>query len=201
MTRLTDSEEKDFRKRLSEWQNPESMCALVEKIRHKLGAKDFFNQRALSFLRDAWIAGRFSKLRGADEVRLVNEDCPDFELKISGGIERFEATEADSPDRRRGEYYRKGIGQVEDCPFEGCLKQAEQAESWVRKAAEKKAKKQYGVDVNLVIYLNLQSFHFDSIEYDICQEKIESCFGAATKSAKSKFKAVWVLWDDKAYKV
>ena len=64
-----------------------------------LGAINLFNQGGLAFLRDAWLAAQFAGKRDAEQVRSLSANWPDFELKIAGRVEAFEAVEADAPER------------------------------------------------------------------------------------------------------
>lgn len=52
------------------------------------------------FLREAWIASNFAKARNADQVRLVSDEWPDFELRFGNVIEKHEAVEAVIPTAR-----------------------------------------------------------------------------------------------------
>lgn len=170
------------------------MNETVSAAMDKLGSADLFNQGGLSFITDAWVAAKFGMLRDAEQVRLVEDEWPDCELLSSGVVEKFEITEADAPERRRGQEYRESTGEVEDDPVEDWIERAEAAKLWLRDAVERKVQKNYGGYVNLLILLNLN-------EFGIRQSKIEECFALATISAKDEFASVWVLWKGKAYKV
>lgn len=102
--------------------------------------------------------------------------------------------EADDPDRRRGEEYREGIGEVEDDPVEDWVARAKQATAWLQAACRMKAGKRYGGRANLVIYLNLG-------EYGIRQSEVEACFPSETEAVKDAFETVWILWKKRAYQV
>ncbi len=194
MKRLAPHEIDELKRRLAAWQTPETMSAAADEAMNGLGSTNLFNQGGLAFLRDAWIAAEFGAIRNAEKVRLVSDNWPDFELCIGGRVEAFEAVEADEPDRRRGEEYRHGIGDLEDDPVEDWVARAEQAPGWLRAACLKKAGKNYGGRANLVIYLNLD-------EYGIRQSEVEACFCHATKNVKDAFETVWVLWKKRAYRV
>ncbi len=194
MKRLARHEIDNLTRRLAEWQTPDAMCAVVDGTMNSLGSTNLFNQSGLALIRDAWIAAKFGKVRDADKVRLVEDNWPDFELRIGDRVEAFEAVEADDPERRRGEEYREGIGEVEDDPVEDWIARAEQAPAWLQAACRKKAGKRYGARANLVIYLNLG-------EYGIRQSEVEACFPSATEGVKDAFETVWVLWKQRAYQV
>lgn len=194
MPRLDREEIAELKQQLAEWQTPESMSLLLDEIMNQIGSVDLFNQGGLAFLRDAWTAAEFGKIRRAEFVRLVADIWPDFELKLGDQIERFEAVEADDPERRRGDEYRRSIGEIEDDPVEDWVARAEQAPAWLEAACRIKANKRYGADAELVIYLNLS-------EYGIRQNEVESLFPTATSVVKDSFHAVWVLWKKRAYLV
>ena len=170
------------------------MYDLVSTVMDELGSKNLFNQAGLTFLTDACTAAMFGLARGASEVRLLDDTWPDFEMRVNGCVEAFEAVEADDPERRRGVEYQQSTGEVEDDPVEDWITRADQAPAWLRAACLKKAGKRYGGRASLVIYLNVS-------EYGIRQAEIEASFPSATEVAKDAFDSVWVLWKDKAYRV
>ena len=116
MARLTRQEIAELQRQLAQWQTPEAMASLLDDIMNRLGSVDLFDQGGLAFLRDAWIAAEFGQVRQAEQVRLVADIWPDFELKKNGQIKQFEAVEADDPERRRGDEYRNTTGEIEDDP-------------------------------------------------------------------------------------
>lgn len=194
MARLTRGEIADLNERLAQWQSPTEMARVVEEAMDRLGSNYLFIQAGLAFIRDAWIAVEFGKVLRADQVRLVGDAWPDFELRKDDRVAAFEAVEADDPRRWRGDEYRDSSGQIEDDPVEDWIARANEAPAWLEAACQKKAAKRYGARANLVIYLNLG-------EYGIRQKEIESCFPGATGSVKDSFDAVWVLWKKLAYLV
>lgn len=194
MRRLSREEIKELKKRLAEWQKPQNMAAIIDDVMESLGSSTLFNQGGLAFLRDAWIASEFGGLRQAEWVRLVDDAWPDFELRIDGKKEAYEATEVDDPTRRRGDEYRDNLGEIVDGPVEDWIAAAEQAANWIAAACQKKADKRYVGRANLVVYLNLS-------EYGIRQKEVEACFPSATQVVKDDFEAVWVLWKKRTYLV
>ena len=194
MPRLTREEITELERRLAQWQTPKAMSSLVDDAMNQVGSVDLFNQGGLALLRDAWIAAEFGRIRQAEQVRLVADTWPDFELKIDGRVEAFEAVEADDPERRLGDEYRKSSGKIKDDPVEDWISRAEQAPSWLEATSRKKALKRYGARANLVVYLNLS-------EYGIRQKEVEDCFPLTTAAVKDSFDAVWVLWKKRAYPV
>ena len=194
MVRLESKRLSELEQHLNEWQTPAAMSNRVDCLMDEIGSKDFFNQAGLSFLRDAWIAAKFGKLRIADEVRLVEDVWPDFEIKLEDQIEKFEAVEAYDPKRRRGDEYREDLGEVEfDSPSDWKA-QAKQAHAWLEIACKKKVSKNYAPGANLVIYLNLE-------EYGMHQRDVEASFVASTSFARGFFVSIWILWKDKIYQI
>jgi hypothetical protein len=178
--------------RFAQWQTPEALSNLVDEVMNQIGSRDFFNQGGLAILRDAWTAAEFGQVRQATQVRLVTDTWPDFEIKIGGQIEQFEAVEADDPQRRRGDEYRNDTEEIEHDPVEDWIARAEQAPVWLDAACRKKSNKKYSARANLVVYLNLS-------EYGIRQKQVEKSFAAATATAKDSFDSVWILWKKRAY--
>jgi hypothetical protein len=194
MRRLTKQERADLEKRLAEWQPPEAMRSAVEKAMDLMGSKNLFTQGGLAFLQDAWIAGQLAHLRDADQVRIVQDNWPDFELKFGDRNEQFEAVEADAPKRRRGdEFSNSSVGPQHDRE-EDWAERATQAPSWIKHACIKKANKNYSARAHLVVYLNLS-------EYGTRQKEVASSFQAATAPAKDAFASIWVLWKEQVYPV
>ena len=106
LSRLTRKEIKELTKRLETWQSARAMRELVDGTMDRIGGATLFGQPGLNVLRDAWVAARLAEARQADCVRLIDDEWPDFEVKFGARVERFEAVEADNPDRRRGDEYR-----------------------------------------------------------------------------------------------
>jgi hypothetical protein len=190
MQRLTRHQIADLKTRLARWQPPESMEGLIEPITSDV----FFNQGGLEFLRDASTASTFARLRQAEVVRLVADVWPDFEIRIGGALERFEAVEALDPRRRRGEEFRNVDGKPRMVPMEKWIADAEAAPSWVEAVCRKKATKLYSERANLLIYLNFS-------EYGIRQNEVLAALPAATATVKDCFETVWVLWQQKAFQI
>ena len=194
MPRLTREEITELERRLVHWQTPGAMSRLVDDTMNRIGSKDLFNQGGLALLRDAWIAPKLGRIRQVEQVRLVDDTWPDFELKVDGQIEAFEAVEADDPERRRGDEYLNSTGEMKDDPVEDWIARAEQTPAWLEAACRKKADKHYSTRANLVVYLNLS-------EYGARQKEVESCLPSATAAVKDSFETVWVLWKKRAYLV
>ena len=109
---MTPDEKIRHKAHLSQWQAPRDMEAYYDKVNDDMGSCDLFNHTGVGFLTEACAAAVFARLRDARVVRLVDDVWPDFEIQIDGSVERFELTEADLPERKRGDEYREGIGEV-----------------------------------------------------------------------------------------
>lgn len=148
----------DLSERCFDWQSPDEMIALADQLGDALGDDAMF-RRGRTF-REAFIAGRFGRRRGARQVRLLKEDgqanTPDFELELDGRLLRFETTEADIPGRRRQDEYRRPR-EVEPMIFTDLDVMVEQ----MRKLAAAKAAKAYGECHGLVIWVNPPAFSFN----------------------------------------
>jgi hypothetical protein len=140
------------------WQIPEDMIALADQLSEALGY-DAMMRIGRTF-REAFIAGRFARRRGAEQVRLLKEDgrtnTPDFELQIGGRTLRFETTEADIPGRRRSDEFRQPP-RVEPIIFTNLDVMVER----MRELASAKAAKQYDDCHGLVIWVNPPAFSFN----------------------------------------
>ncbi len=181
-----------MRSELETWHNPSEMVAKVNATVERLGDVAFFNAPDLTFLREAWIAGKFGKSRGAERVRLIPDHFPDFVISIDGREEEFEAAEVDAPDRRRGLEYAGQEGGIVHDPVEQWVERARRAPEWIARVCRQKAEKRYGYKAHLVVYLNMG-------EYDIRHKEVVGTFPEATAPAHAAFASVWVLWKDEAY--
>lgn len=168
-----------------------------------MGDVDLFSQAGVGFVTEGWAAAKFAGLRGADAVRLVpkQERWPDFELRFGESWEPWEFTEADLPERRRGDEYQRraeriaaGASRWEDDPVEAWAERAERAPAILHERCVHKAAKQYSGRAALLVYLNIN-------EYGIRHREIEASLPNATAPAKHAFTSVWVLWKNRAYHV
>lgn len=166
-----------------EWQTPDAMIAIADKLGAALGEDAMF-RRGRTF-REAFIAGRFARRRGAQRVRLLREDgrtnTPDFEVEMDGRTLRFETTEADIPGRRRQDEYRQPR-KVEPMIFTNLDVMVEQ----MRKLAAAKAAKAYDDCHGLVIWVNPPAFSFNP------QMRWDSLIRGGEPAARS-FAEVWAM--------
>lgn len=196
MAKLERNDIKRHRKWLSNYQTPLEMAAYVEDIMKSMGSADFFSQGGLAFLRDAWLAAEFGKIRNIPQVRLVDEyqEWPDFEAINNGIVESFECVEADIPNRRRGDEYReKGLdNNIDEDPIENWIARANEVPSALDKAIITKISKKYSGSVSLLVYLNIQ-------EYGIMKGDIERSIYLSMNDCGSLFQRIYILWKNKIY--
>jgi len=196
--RLTPDEIAHHKSHLSQWQATRDMERDYDEVNTYMGSCDLFNQAGVDFLTEACTAAEFARLRGAQAVRLVDDVWPDFEIEIDGSVEQFELTEADLPERRRGEEYREGIGEVEEVE-EGWSADVERVPTIIRQRVERKVAKRYPGRRNLLVYLNVWFPLFG--QDDKFRLRIEDCFVSASEPAKNAFEQVWILWEGACYRV
>lgn len=201
MSRLSKDELAKHRKWLSCWRAPAEMAAYVAAVNEKMGSAGFFGQGGIEFLRDAWLAAEFGRLRQCEDVRLVPEDrqWPDFEARRAEDKECFECVEAIDPDRQRGNEYRQVAQQaddvdlhIEDDPVEDWIDRARKAPKALSKAIAKKVGKHYPSGASLLVYLNID-------EFGIHQVEIEAAMAPAVQPALADFRHVWILWRARLY--
>ncbi len=100
--------------KLSQWQSPDQMRAVVKSVKSRIGGVVLFNQAGLQFLMDAWVTAYFDEAVGVKEVCLVDDTWPDCRVQwADGGFKSFEIVEADDPDRRRGDEYLRALCQYQ----------------------------------------------------------------------------------------
>ena len=192
---LTADELKAARADLQQWMNPDDMAARFDALK-ATSCDYFFIQGGLQFIRDAHIAATFAKARGASRVRLCGGERPDFEIEIGDGARLFEATEADLPDRKRGDEYRADLGKPKvpvGVDQEEIAANIAAVPGALRARAVGKAAGGYDPAWGLVILQNCATYGCD-------RDEIEDCFEAATQPAANAFAEVWVLWGRDAYR-
>ncbi len=203
MTKLTKDEILRHRAWFEEWREPAEMLGHSKALMNHMGSVDLFTQTGVKFITEAWGAAKFAALQGADDVRLVpeRERWPDFELRFGNRRESWEFTEADLPERRRGDEYRHRAERVaaggaawDDDPVEAWAERAERVPAILHQRCADKAAKRYAGQAALLVYLNVG-------EFGIRQSEIEACFQSATAPAKDAFTSIWILWKGQAYHV
>lgn len=199
--KLTKQEKRQHRSYLEQWRTPDEVFDHYDKLVAYMGDADLFSQGGVDFLMEAWGAAKFVSLQGGEMCRLIpaQERWPDFQTRIDGRVEKWEFTEVDVPDRRRGDEYRErrknqAAGQlvVWDDPVEAWIARAEKAPAAIRQRCEAKAAKLYSGQAGLLIYLNIG-------EFGIRQHEIEVSFKDSTAVVKDVFSEIWILWKERLY--
>lgn len=189
--RLQRQDIRCLEQKLQTWQSPDSIDQTVGVVSTPV----LFSQGGLAFLRDASIGADFARARGISTVRIVSDEFPDFELRTSIGIERFEAVEADKPGRRRGDEYLKSETGGDGITMQDVINDVHTVvPHWLETACRKKLSKHYSGSPGLVIYLNFP-------DYGLRTREVKSYFLKSTELAKGAFDEVWILWQMRAYKI
>ena len=77
-----------------------------------MGGDQFFNDSAIKFVANAWVASRFATARAADAVRIVleqTEQWPDCKLSIGSEESSYEITGAYEEGRLLGKEYKDAM--------------------------------------------------------------------------------------------
>jgi len=194
---LTKTERDDWLRISHAWLPPKDFRDALDRLEAAQRDHLLTDPRA-GFYRDAFCADQFAALGGADLVRLVSGERPDFQISIAGSEASYEVTEADTPGRKRGQgvqerRQRRIPGQpfAENFPYTEWLT-PDQADVALRSAAEKRTAGVYDPNWGLVILLN-------PIEFGDHQQVVEDLMAAATAAARNRFASVWVLWKGVGY--
>lgn len=93
------------------WRSPTAAQTALEILSNQAGDHMLDDPR-MGWAKEAWIANRYGTRVGAEGVRLLRADPPDFEVIFSaGGTHRCEAVEVVRPGRRRGDELRQARNQ------------------------------------------------------------------------------------------
>lgn len=137
------------------WQAPEQLILNAELVRSQLGSMSM--HRAGKDFREAYVAARFARHREARSVRLLpprnSAPTPDFAVRIGVAELWFETTEADRPERKRGDGDLSPRGGPECIPEHHWVEPADYKDL-VRQRVQSKASKAYGKCDGLVVWSN-----------------------------------------------
>jgi hypothetical protein len=186
---LTQDELRKIRAELEEWLPPSDFTKKVEALDQQIFSDKRFSSQDFKFLRDdACVLAQFAQLIGAGRVRLVSQETerfPDGYVKVSGQCLAVEITEADRPDRKRGNEYKR------DAPtltYEQ-INDAEQVARVLDRALQRKVEQNYALPgPTLVVNLNL-GVHGNQKQ----EEKLASLVAVIKDRYKSKFSGIYVL--------
>lgn len=176
------------------WWDPAEFLIRIVDHNNPIPSDEFFCHPALKPLREAYASAVFANIRSqADrcQVRLVNDIFPDFELRFSEEIHKFELVEALHKGRRRGDEYGAIVARqradlepdVESFDPDEEEKVALQA---IGRAITEKEKKFYAPSPHLLVYGNFLLFWELPITPDQAAE--------LTEPWHDRFKSIWLLW-------
>jgi hypothetical protein len=153
----------------------------------------------MGWWRDAYVADQVAGILDVGRVRLSLDHKCDFQTEQDGHIVTWEATEADDPDRKRGDEFRKLGKELEAGRF---VVRQDPVEKWnarirkipvaLKQAATNKANRSYPKDTNLVINLNITDFRDQTALFRACAHD-------ATQLGGEAFVKLWVLWGSTLY--
>lgn len=185
---------REWKRLLERWHSPRSFREKIDELRSEYGCDVLTRAGLTDVFRDAYPAGLFASIRGADRVRLTEAVRPDFEIDLSAGTRMYEVVEADTPGRKRSEEMRKQSQTVTDgALLKDFYLTSELAPQILHAAAKKKNSDRYVSEWGLLIYLNPCRPGGEEELY------IENGMVEATAAVKDRFADVWVLWEGTAY--
>jgi len=159
------------------FEEPRTPINVFERARalgDQIGAKRFFREPGLSWLREAWTIGRFGMICEADAVLLSTKDPPDAHLWKSQRKFSVEITEALRPGRRRAEEFKTPRSGVVDIPQEDLPTSAEELDHWLVTAIEHKIPRlKEGVEIDLLfVHLSAWSFFVKEREVELMMRDV-----------------------------
>jgi len=173
------------------WRRAAAIQAKMQWLMEHLGSNELFNRSGLNFLFEAWVACEFASLSNHNDfIRIPKSDPPDFQFGTHP-LRSFEVVEVQMKDRRRGLEYRK-MSELKGDPVQEWARRVDAIPELVREMCERKSKKSYSKETELIVYLNPGG------TYGLRQEETIQALFEATASARQTFADVWVLWDGMA---
>lgn len=179
--------------RLAKWRTPTAMDAILDSYR-ETHLFHLAGQGGAQSWREMHCAVEAARIVGAEVVRLVIEDRPDFEMRLSGETVPCELVEVIKPGRRLGQE----MTELADLHNAGELLPPEHFDPdeelialgpALRIALEKKCAKGYPPKTVLVVRLQLSLFP----SQDVAAQKIVQ---EAVSSAVKQFRAVIVIYGE-----
>jgi hypothetical protein len=161
----------------------------------------FHSSPKLKKLQEALVAARFAERMAAgrpDRVRLLTSARPDFAILRGNTEYLFEIVEADRPERRRGDEYRKlaelkRLGVSPKPELVDPDAEAAQAVSVIIDRVRAKFKKRYSADTHLLIYVN--TWEPASIADAV------GTIAAAIEPFREGFASISLLWGEEVVRV
>jgi hypothetical protein len=177
---------------LVQWRSPDEFSSATLAMCRRCSSADYFNRPRLKFLHDAYVLAKFSRLTGADSVRLVapSDRWPDGFIKLHGQIHNVEVTSTHG-GRKLGQEYRHVQEPMLDL-VDNWVERANSIPKYLDEAISGKSKMNYASPCWLVVYLNIS-------EYGIRQVETENVIVATKARYAAAFPDISVLWKGKLY--
>jgi hypothetical protein len=179
---------------LERWQLVETFSRTERPLRLRNADPDFFAQRQLKFLHDAYVLAKFAARIGADQVRLTDrrDQWPDGFVRVSKRTIKVEVTSTHG-GRKLGEEYRQPRGMRFD-PVEDWHARADSIPGYLDGAICNKVSRYGGrySDCWLVVYLKID-------EWGVRQQEIEQVITKIMIRYSDHFREISVLWKGKLY--
>ena len=172
--------------KLHEWQSPSRMQLFLEAMASQLQGQVLTRQGR--DYREAFVACRFAKMRGAIKVRLLAPNglspTPDFAVIIDENELWYETTETDRPGRKRGDEDHTPTDKVVMIPDDDWTDPQEYF-TLVQQRVQRKAAKTYAKCDGLIIWSNAFPVKTDF-------KLTPDWWRGAAQSAIGEFTEVWV---------
>jgi hypothetical protein len=197
---ISDEKLAAHEKWFSQWRSPlefrQRLDVLMQQLKDGTGVGDvqFFNDSAIKFVANAWVASRFATARAADAVRIVleqTEQWPDCKLSIGSEESSYEITGAYEEGRLLGKEYKDAMSGPAMVLDDWAAALAAVPGS-VERAAKLKASKNYDPGLaGLVIYV-LNSGDYGWSVNPPALLKARAALHKASLPAKEVCRDVWV---------
>jgi hypothetical protein len=180
---LTAADLQKARAELAEWMDPREFRRRV----HGLDTDRKFNDNKYKFLREAWVLAELSKHKPFVRIRL-GEDPPDgYAQTENGDVLKIEITSAQTRGRALGTEYSDKKKPKEYDPIEKVEDYAKALEDAIKKKVNDESR-----GCALVVEQNIA-------KAIITPDKKEKAIVSIKGKYASKFKHLWILWNDKVF--
>lgn len=143
--------------------------------------------------REAWVAGTFGrcldKVCGPLELRMVDDQFPDFEMKVAARVFQFEVTMVTQPGRKMGKEAQQAEKALEEYkatqnpgvlpvkPYQPGLGE-QMGPSWIAEAVARKARKGYQPQPHLLVYANFSANDLRTHDLQLCCQAYSNSFAS-----------------------
>jgi hypothetical protein len=177
---------------LARWRSRSEFVRLVEQWVVPANRK-LVRGKGGNFLEEAWVLAQFLKLTDhVQRVRLSDPDVewPDAFIEIGGMTRSVEVTEVMEPGRRPNDE----LPSTRLDPVVDWVERAKVIPDVLDEGIKRKAEKQYGAPVILIVYLNISIGFLRPGEHHI-----EQVIADAKVKYASHFEEIIVLWQSKLH--